>query len=420
MRPGVWITPFLATEDSPVFREHPEWFVRYAEDWYHAGPPVKAWEFDPTAPGALDWLINVFRTFKNWGYWAFKNDFSGGLSSSHGKRYYNRKQTGLMRWRWAWRKIKEALGGDRACHIQLTSGKIVGSLWIVDSGRTGDDVIPGVVEGDPYMPDQDSWKIIREDTATRGINRWWLNKRLFICDPDNLEVAEYKNYRRYRDRVDFASKWALSFDEAKVRTVLVVAVGDNIMLGDRLTLLEPERIAIIKKTLPLYAESAVPLDMFEQTVPRLWWHHISRPWGSWEVLSVVNFGEASLMKEIPLRKMKVPQGQLLVAWELWSEKEHTNIEDGLLQVVVKPHSVKTLRITPIQKDQATLVGSSFHITMGAVEVANLTHESDGGLRLRVSRPGSEQGVCAFWSPKARAVISIPVNTGPEGVELQVS
>jgi hypothetical protein len=421
MRPGVWLTPFVATEDSVVFREHPEWFVRHAEDWYHAGPPVQMWEFDPTAPGALDWLIEVFQTFRRWGYWAFKNDFSGGLSSSHGKQYHNRKQTGLMRWRWTWRRIREALGGDGACHLQLCSGNNVGSLGIVDSVRTGEDVIPCVVEGAPYMgEDQDSWMIIREDTATTGINRWWQNKRFFICDPDNLEVAEYKDYRLYRDTVEFASKLALSFDEARVRATLVVAVGGNIMLGDRLTLLEPERIAIIKKTLPLYGESAVPLDMFEQTVPTLWWHHISRPWGSWEVLSVVNFGEASLVKEIPLQKMKVPLDQAVVVWELWSEKEHTNIGDGLLRVAVKPHSVKTLRITPVRKDRATLVGSSFHITMGAVEVADLTHGSDGGLRLRVSRPADEQGVCAFWSPKQRAVTCIPVKTGPEGVELQVS
>jgi hypothetical protein len=380
---------------------------------------VKAWEFDPTAPGALDWLINVFRTFKSWGYWAFKNDFSGGLSSSNGKQYHNRKQTGLMRWRWTWRKIKEALGGDRACHIQLCSGNNVGSLGIVDSVRTGEDVIPGVVEGDPYMQDQDSWKIIREDTATTGINRWWQNKRFFICDPDNLEVAEYKDYRRYRDTVDFASKWALSFDEARVRAALVVAVGGNIVLGDRLTLLEPERIEIIKKTLPLHGESAVPLDMFEQTIPCLWWHHICRPWGNWEVLSVVNFGEASLVREIPLNKMGFRSDEFVVAWEFWSEQEHTNINDGLLRVVVKPHSVKTLRLTSLQKDRATLVGTSFHIAMGAVEVSNVTSER-GELSVRVSRPATEQGVCAFWSPKQQAVIKISVRPGPQGVDLKVA
>jgi hypothetical protein len=38
----------------------------------------------------------------------------------------------------------------------------------------------------------------------------------------------------------------LSFDEAQVRAALVVAVGGNIVLGDRLTMLEPERMEIIK------------------------------------------------------------------------------------------------------------------------------------------------------------------------------
>ena len=57
-------------------------------------------------PGALDWLLNVFRTFQKGGYQFIKNDFSGSLLNSSGKQYYNRKQTGLMRWRWTWRKIK--------------------------------------------------------------------------------------------------------------------------------------------------------------------------------------------------------------------------------------------------------------------------------------------------------------------------
>jgi hypothetical protein len=282
----------------------------------------------------------------------------------------------------------------------------------VDSVRTGIDVVPCV--GDAQ------WKIIREDTATTGINRWWQNKHFFICDPDNLEVAEYKNYRLYQDTEDFASKWALSFDEAQVRAALVVAVGGNIVLGDRLTMLEPERMEIIKKTLPLYGESAISLDMFEQTIPCLWWHHVSRPWGSWEVLSVVNFGEASLVKEIPLRKMGFGPDLFVVAWELWSGQEHTNIKDGVLRVVVKPHSVKTLRLTSVQKSRATLVGSSFHITMGALEVSQVTSEPGGGLSVKVSRPATEQGVCAFWSPKQQAVIQVAVKAEPQGVDVKVA
>lgn len=412
MIPGVWLAPFVATEDSPVYREHPNWFVRYAFDWYMHDAPVRAYEFDPTAPGALDWLINVFRTFKQWGYWFYKNDFSGGLISSHGKQYYNRKQTGLMRWRWTWRKIKESLGGDGACSIQLCGANNIGGLGIVDTVRTGSDIGPCVSDS--------QWRTISEDTATTGINRWWQNKHFFISDPDNLEVAEYKNYRAYADRVDFESKWALSFDEARVRAVLVVAVGGNILLGDRLTLIEPERIEIIKKTLPLYGESAIPLDMFEQTVPTLWWHHITKPWGSWEVISVVNFGESSLVKEIPLERMKIHPEQPVIAWELWSETQYTNIQQGILRVVVKPHSVKTIRITPIRKDRTALVGTSFHITMGALEVTDVAPSGRSGLIARVSRPATEEGRCSFWSAQKQAVVTLPVKTGPNGADLRIN
>jgi hypothetical protein len=409
MRPGIWLTPFAATEDASVFREHPEWFVKYGSDWYHANVPVKMYDFDPTAPGALAWLINVFRTFQRWGYSFYKNDFSGSLFYSEGKQYYNRKQTGLMRWRWAWRKIKEALGGDGACSLQLCGVNNIGAIGIIDSVRVCNDIVPqvGVVQ----------WKIIREDVAMTGINRWWQNKHFFIADPDNFEVAEYKDYRVYQDVLDFEHKWALSFDEARFRAALVVAVGGNIMLGDRLTLLEPERIAIIKKTLPLYGESAIPLDMFEQTLPSLWWHHISRPWDSWDVLSVANYGEASLVKEIPLSKIGISADQKVIVWELWGESEHTNITDGIIRVAVKPHSVKTLRITSVDKGKSALVGSSFHITMGAVEIQEASYGKKGSVQVKLSRPVPEGGVCAFWSAAKGAVVTVPVQVGPKGITL---
>ncbi len=412
MRPGIWLTPFAATEDAPVFREHPEWFVKYGSDWYHANIPVKMYDFDPTAPGALEWLLNVFLTFQKWGYWFYKNDFSGSLFYSEGKQYYNRKQTGLMRWRWTWRKIKAALGGDGACSLQLCGVNNIGAIGIMDSVRVSNDIVPqvGVVQ----------WRIIREDVAMTGINRWWQNKHFFVADPDNFEVAEYKDYRVYEDVLDFEHKWSLSFDEARFRAALVVAVGGNIMLGDRLTLLEPERIAIIKKTLPLYGESAIPLDMFEQTIPSLWWHHVTKPWGNWDVLSVANYGEASLVKEIPLVKMGISADQHVIAWELWSETEHTNLKDGILRVAVKPHSVKTLRITPLENGRSTIVGSSFHITMGAVEIQDISYGKNGSVQVRLSRPAPESGQCAFWSAAKRAVITVPVETGPKGVTLNMN
>lgn len=411
MTPGVWLTPFVATKDSPVYKQHPEWFVRYSFDWYMNDAPVKAFEFDPTAPGALDWLLNVYRTFKGWGYWFFKNDFSGGLITSSGKQYHNRKQTGLMRWRWTWRQIKEALGGDGACSIQLCGANNVGALGIVDTVRTGSDIGPCVSDN--------QWRTIREDTATTGINRWWQNKHFFIADPDNLEVAEYKSYRLYADKVDFDYKMAMTWDEARVRATLAVAVGGNIVLGDRLTLLEPGKIEIIKKTLPLYGESAIPIDMFEQTIPCLWWHRVTRSWGNWEVLSVVNFGESSLVKEIPLNRLGLRRDQRLIAWEFWSEAQHHDLRDGVLRAAVKPHSVKTFRITAIERDRPALIGSSFHITMGGVELKDLEWDAAGALHIQFWRPGAEEGKYSFWSAKEQKVISLPVKAGPSGIEVTV-
>ena len=188
----------------------------------------------------------------------------------------------------------------------------------------------------------------------------------------------------------------------------------------RLNLLEPERLAIIRKLLPVYGESAVPLDMFEDTVPALWRHRIERPWGAWDLLSVVNFGESSLVKEIPLERLKLHRDQPVIVWDFWTGSEHGNLADGVLRVALKPHSVKTLRLTAIDKGRTALVGSTFHMAMGAVEIIETRSSGKGVLTIRASRPGPEEGSLAFWSAEKQRVITETVKLGPSAASLTIA
>jgi hypothetical protein len=58
--------------------------------------------------------------------------------------------------------------------------------------------------------------------------------------------------------------------------------------------------------------------------------------------------------------------------------------------------------------------------MGALEVSQVTSEPGGGLSVKVSRPATEQGVCAFWSPKQQALIQVAVKAEPQGVDVKVA
>ena len=81
--PAIWVAPFIAEENSQVFREHPEWFLK--DD---SGKPLPSnavsfggWRHGPwyaidgTHPGAQKHLEDVFRTMrKDWGCTYFKMD----------------------------------------------------------------------------------------------------------------------------------------------------------------------------------------------------------------------------------------------------------------------------------------------------------------------------------------------------------
>lgn len=83
MTAGIWTMPFQASTASRVFREHPDWFVKDANDkpivakgW--SPPPDDLWAtLDTSNPAALEHLAKIFRTFHEWGYNYFKMDGLG-------------------------------------------------------------------------------------------------------------------------------------------------------------------------------------------------------------------------------------------------------------------------------------------------------------------------------------------------------
>src|SRR5690606_27675646 len=86
---GLWISPYIISETTDVFKEHPEWLLKKAdgslkrvgnwqdenEEWVQKEFP-KRYCLDITHPGAAEWMYNLFDTIANkWGYEMIKIDF---------------------------------------------------------------------------------------------------------------------------------------------------------------------------------------------------------------------------------------------------------------------------------------------------------------------------------------------------------
>jgi len=100
-KPGIWIAPYMVSARSRIFNEHKDWLLHKHDgslvtEWrmYYEG---KVWGYpdeeyhvlDTSHPDALEYIRNVFRQFKSWGYDLFKTDFMlwGHHNSADVKRY---------------------------------------------------------------------------------------------------------------------------------------------------------------------------------------------------------------------------------------------------------------------------------------------------------------------------------------------
>lgn len=178
--PGIWLAPFMVSQDSQLARQHPEWLFR--ED---RGQPVRAgitWTgnhfgLDVTHPGVLQWLDQLIRKVCGWGYGYLKLDFLyiGGLI---GKRHDDIPRE--LAYRNALQVIREAAG---SAYLLACGAPIIPSLGLCDGIRVGPDVSPYWVNTPLTV-----WLNNPNDTCTQNairtsIHRRWLHP-LVNVDPD--------------------------------------------------------------------------------------------------------------------------------------------------------------------------------------------------------------------------------------------
>ncbi len=352
---GLWLAPFLAGENSQLFAEHPDWFVKHS-----TGEPAIAidnwnqpcYALDLTHPLVQAWAANVFRTvLDDWGYDYVKIDFIFAAAVDGDRHDPN--VTRAQAYRRGLEIVREA-AGDR---FVLACGNPMGpSVGLVDAARIGPDVAPywhPFERGAPRPPMSDPAAI---NSIRNTLTRYWMHGRLWQNDPDCLLVR--------------ATDTALAGDEVRALATVIGLTGGMVLDSDKLPPLTPERRDIISLLLPAYGRSATPLDLFDTPdVPALL--RLELP--THTLLAVFNWDDASGEREVAL-----PDGSWHV-FELW-EEEYLGPKSGSLRLPVPPHGCRLLRLTP-DAGRRQVVGSTLHILQGALEVAA---EDWDGETLRVS------------------------------------
>lgn len=181
-RPGLWLAPLIAHENSELARRHPDWLVTDA-----AGDPMVAghnWGgryhgLDTTHPAVREHLVALMRrVVHEWGWTYLKLDFlyaaaiPGWRHADDGREAAYRSGIEL---------IRETVGDD--VHLNACGAPIIPSLGVFDSLRIGPDV-------HPVWEDDFNARYIQDYAApgtryavSTSVARLWLSDVITV-DPD--------------------------------------------------------------------------------------------------------------------------------------------------------------------------------------------------------------------------------------------
>jgi alpha-galactosidase len=357
LKAGLWLAPFLIGEKSQLWKDHPDWAVQYKP-----GTPIIAmlnWEqrcyaLDLTRPDVIEWLGTVFRTiFDDWGYEYVKIDFiyAGAVDGIR----YDPNVTRAQAYRRGIEAVREA-AGDR---FILGCGQPIGpSVGIVNGARIGPDVAP-FWHPQVRSDDRDDMSVVSTLNALRNVlSRWWMHGSLWLNDPDCLMVRN--------------TETALSLDEVRTLAAVIALSGGMVLDSDNLARLTGERREIITASLPVYGKSAVPIDLFTSDgMPRLF----ELDCAAHRVLAVFNWHDAPTEISVP------PPRTATHVFDVWSQS-YLGVSNDELNVSLPAHGCALLGLRAAE-DRPQVVGSSFHLLQGAIEIAEETWDGETlSLRLR--------------------------------------
>ncbi len=213
-RAGIWLAPFLVFPDSELAQQHPDWLLGGATAPVHAGSNWgrNLYALDPTHPGAMQWLTEVFSTMHGWGYDFFKIDFIYA-AAMHGGRYDD--VPALHAYRHGLRVIREAIGDS---YLLGCGAPILPSVGLVDAMRVSPDTHVH------YQPaDNDRSQPASVAAMMTGQARAFQHGRFWINDPDCLiarpeverreewadHVRQFGGLRGSSDRIASLDEWGL-------------------------------------------------------------------------------------------------------------------------------------------------------------------------------------------------------------------
>lgn len=330
LEPAIWVAPFVASPESKLFKEHPDWMVKDEH-----GKPLRSdkigfggWRLGPwyvldgTHPEVQKYFTELFKTMREkWGVSYFKLD-ANYWGAIHGGVHYDKNATRIEAYR---RGMEAILKGSKDAFILGCNHPIWASLGLVHGSRSS-------------MDTWRKWESFR-DIGRENLLRGWQNGRFWWNDPDCLLLLNEGAVDIMDQAGNVVGKKEkdppLPENEYLFHAATVYASGGMVLSGDDLTKMTPDKTALLKKLLPPTGIAARFNDeSFEVGITKLKGH---------DVYSVFNWGETPVKRVI-----KLPAGKFLLK-DKWTEKSLGVFENQYIVSELPARSALLIEAHPIGK-----------------------------------------------------------------------
>lgn len=352
LTPGLWFMPFAGTYYDPFFKDQQDWFVKHDD----GRPYETAWGgtcLDMTQSGAREHLRSLIRRIaQDWGYQYFKMD---GLWTGTGTKlnyintgykedgmgdamFENPGKSNIEAYRDGLRLVREAAGPKvfiLGCCAPQNMRSYGGAFGLVDAMRIGPDNGAG-------------WKALLRG-PTFGSRQYFLNGRVWYNDPDPVYVRA-----------------TVPLNHAQAICSWVTLSGQMNLSSEWLPGLPPERLDILKRTMPGHGLLPRPADLFECDIPSLWLLTDTRRTPRRDVIGIFNWNNQEQHFDYVLDRLGLEAGKEYVAFDYWRNVLVPSIK-GHLQMTLPSESCCVLSVRP-QAGHPQLLSTSRHITQGMVDV----------------------------------------------------
>jgi hypothetical protein len=350
--PGLWFLPFAGTVGDPLFDGHEDWFVKHE----NGQPYTVKWGgtcLDMTYAPARGHLRDIVdRITHQWGFQYIKID---GLWTGTGTPieyvntgykedgigdavFHDPNKSNLEAYRDGLKLVREVAGKDvfiLGCNGPQNMRSYGGAFGLVDGMRVGPD-------------NKSDWKNLMRG-PTFGSRHYFLNGRVWYNDPDPLYVRD-----------------SIPLNHAQLICSWVTISGDLNTSSEWYPGLSPERLDLLKRTMPSHGLPARPVDLFETDLPSVWLLTDDRHSVRRDVIGLFNWEDGKKVFTDSLEKLGLDSKTDYVAFDYWKNALVSTIK-GKLDVAVPGQSCCVLAVRPVA-NHPQLISTSRHITQGMVDV----------------------------------------------------